>query len=226
MDEAGNEYLKLIKEHNLKAADITKAEVVMVSSCTGKLLTANDMLKDDYWVQNLVSPVRFSQALHALVNSDGNQISTKGPGNNVRSRFVDHLVEIGPHSALSSAIKETLALYETRSSIEYSCVMSRGEDNAIPVLSTAASLYCRGYPIAFHSITPDRLMASNPAQLLTNLPSYSFHHSQTYWAESKASKRLRRRGAFPLAKTILLSFLASRVVHSHSFLNCHVFGVE
>lgn len=194
MNDAGSDYLELIKKYNLEIPEIIKTDVIMISSCTGKLLSPGDVLKDHYWVQNLVSPVRFSEALYNLVSLNGDDSLTSTSKEDTRSRCIDSIVEIGPHSALRSAIRDTLSTSSSRSSVEYYAAMIRGAEDEMSILSAVASLHCRGFPVAVDLVNSAESAPSTLGRMLTDLPYYSFNHSQTYWAESKASKRLRKRG--------------------------------
>lgn len=69
-----------------------ESKALFYSSLHGKALATSSLLNAQYWTENLVKPVLFSSALHALCTETQPSI----------------LVEIGPHAALEGPIKQTL----------------------------------------------------------------------------------------------------------------------
>ena len=65
----------------------------MVSSVTDSVLDPTFVVDENYWCQNLTSPVLFNQAIQRIATDD--QFSK-----------VDVMIEIGPHSALSGPIRQ------------------------------------------------------------------------------------------------------------------------
>ncbi|KAL7894249.1 polyketide synthase [Trichoderma sp. SZMC 28014] len=112
-----------------------------------------------YWVDNLVSPVRFCGALRNLYRG-------------LRQTTVN-IIEIGPHTALSGPIKQTLADLQTYVRGENSI---NGNDN----LDTGAvATLCKS--------------ESSPPILLRDFPSYHWNHTETHWMESRLSREYRCR---------------------------------
>ncbi|KAF4443314.1 polyketide synthase [Fusarium austroafricanum] len=72
----------------------------MISTVTGKHVNTETMTSGQYWVDNMLSPVRFAQALQVIANK--NFMSKAGLGN------ITDLVEIGPHPALRRPVRDTL----------------------------------------------------------------------------------------------------------------------
>ncbi|KAG9850283.1 putative polyketide synthase, partial [Aureobasidium melanogenum] len=91
LEPVADEYLDLIKD----IQPASTATATFYSSLLGRVAEASE-LTPKYWVQNLTSPVRFSDALSAMANETG-------------SKSIDQLVELGPHSALQGPIRDTLA---------------------------------------------------------------------------------------------------------------------
>ncbi|PYH77006.1 hypothetical protein BO82DRAFT_424788 [Aspergillus uvarum CBS 121591] len=79
-------------------------KAVFISSVTGLEECPDTLQSASYWVQNLVSPVKLSEATQGILSrSDFN----------VRSTIP--LVELGPHAALKGPIHQTLqSMGETR----------------------------------------------------------------------------------------------------------------
>lgn len=174
MSTIASEYESLIQ--NIDQGDTQPAKAtMMISSVTGTKVLAKTLLDPQYWVSNLASPVRFSQALSRMAES------------------VNTLLEIGPHSTLKGPVQETLESTSQRESVAYISLLARGMPAVPCVLKAMGNLYCAGYPInitrvnnvedsgQFHHTTP------------RSLPEYPFDHSNSYWEESRISKGFRFR---------------------------------
>ncbi|GFP60348.1 highly reducing polyketide synthase AFT9-1 [Trichoderma asperellum] len=84
-----------------------------------------------YWVDNLVSPVRFCGALRNLYEE-------------LRQAAVN-IIEIGPHAALSGPIKQTLAGVQANgSSYNYIPTLVRGENSVKSLMNTGSTLFRSG----------------------------------------------------------------------------------
>ncbi|KAM0430349.1 hypothetical protein ACHAQK_010680 [Fusarium lateritium] len=138
----------------------------------------------DYWVHNLVSPVRFTDALKkTCVGENG-------------TRKVDLLLELGSHFQLEGPIKQTLRTYTGESAkIHYAGSLKRGEDAQIRMLEMLRSLYLDKSPVAFWKANAG--FSTTTPQLLTDLPPYPFDHSKTYWHEGRVSKAYKHRQFLP-----------------------------
>ncbi|KAH9429152.1 hypothetical protein MCOR02_010560 [Pyricularia oryzae] len=99
-------------------------DVQVASSVTGGLIPAGDMTSADYWVQNLVSPVRFSQALVALCTANVARKQLKVGGG--AELPVSHLVEVGPHGALQAAARDAVLSDPNYRHLRYVSVLTRG----------------------------------------------------------------------------------------------------
>ncbi|UKZ74669.1 Type I Iterative PKS [Trichoderma virens FT-333] len=98
-------HMKLVSSDYLQQlegleAGSTDPSIRYFSSVTGR--EKFDEFGGSYWVDNLVSPVRFSDALQSL-HYGLKQVSL-------------NIIEIGPHSALSGPVKQTLAVLQTEGS--------------------------------------------------------------------------------------------------------------
>ncbi|ORY08585.1 hypothetical protein BCR34DRAFT_603445 [Clohesyomyces aquaticus] len=147
---------------------------IMISSLTGAQVY-QDLTSKNYWQHNLLSPVRFSDGVSALLRTCSFGTSDI------------HFIEVGPHSTLESAVKETLQSVQLESKYCYSSALSRGHDAEQTALNLAGSLYCAGYPIDIASVN------GRQGSQLVDLPSYPFNHSKRYWLESRVSKNQRMR---------------------------------
>ena len=156
----------------------SKATSQMFSSVTARPADPRKM-GPAYWAQNLVSPVRFSDALTGvLLDSDD-------------YKNVDILIEIGPHAALKGPSRQVMS--SVKCEIPYLGTLNRSQDDFDAILSTVGNLYALGVPVDFdlvnENVSPERLR---------DLPSYAWDHS-IYWAETRYTKEyLRRSKRHPL----------------------------
>ncbi|KAJ4414976.1 Type I Iterative PKS [Gnomoniopsis sp. IMI 355080] len=136
----------------------------------------------EYWVSNLVSPVRFSDALQQLARChiDGQ----------------DHVyVEIGPHSALAGPVRQTLTKLDGLDKpkpFNYLSVLQRKRSAVYSTLALIGKLFERGASIdmdASLSLCP----GADKANVITNLPTYPWDHSTKHWYESRISREYRMR---------------------------------
>ncbi|TGO47720.1 hypothetical protein BOTNAR_0510g00040 [Botryotinia narcissicola] len=159
------------------------SNISMVSSVTGED-HADKPITRDYWVHNLVSPVRFTDALkRTCVGESG-------------TRKVDLLLELGSHFQLEGPIKQTLRTFTGQpAKIHYAGSLKRGEDAQLRLLEMLRSLYLERFPVAFWKANAG--FVETAPKLLTDLPPYPFDHSKTYWHESRVSKAYKHRTFLP-----------------------------
>ncbi|KAI5251279.1 polyketide synthase [Aureobasidium subglaciale] len=171
LEPVADEYLDLIK--NIQPA--TTATATFYSSLLGRVAEPSE-LTPDYWVQNLTSPVRFSDALSAMAKETG-------------SKVIDHLVELGPHSALQGPIRDTLATIDAaKGKMQYVSVLARNQNACETALRMAGALYMKGLPLTFGEINFPRTKSINQ-KLITDLPRYPFNHETRYWHESRLAQK-------------------------------------
>jgi acyl transferase domain-containing protein/SAM-dependent methyltransferase len=198
MQEVSDEYFSLLGSlsgYHTEASD----PVHMFSSVTGNRIE-DRQLDAQYWVDNLVSPVRFADAVTQMCFSrvEKGQASIQMNAN-TGSVFSDILVEIGPHAALQSAVKEILVKTAFAGAITSLAVLNRSAPGLSTILNTIGSLYARGYPIDATNInqSPSRknmkALSLQRPRLLVNLPGYTFNHSEKLIYESRLSKNYRLR---------------------------------
>ena len=153
-------------------------QVPMISSVTGHIASSKLLASPQYWVNNLVSPVRFVDAIHGL-SSSSKQLPSLGQG------AITDMIEIGPHSALRRSIKDS-----SSSPVRYHTVLERTKSPQHTVLTLLGTLFCYKYPI---SILSGNLQAEGNHPFLVDCPPYPFDHTRRYWTESRLSKDLRLR---------------------------------
>lgn len=192
MNEVTKEYAQLLEGIEPDRA-IPPNSVSMVSTVTGSFIT-DELLGAEYWVSNLVSPVRFSDGLTAACFSSAKKgqvslrVDTQG-GNH----FADVVLELGPHGALQSAIKDILATQPSGSTIKYFPLLNRSNPGPEALLTALGYVWCRGYSLDIRKINSSAHHCEQPQALLTDIPGYAFNHSQLLWYESRLSRNYRLR---------------------------------
>ncbi|KAJ5964727.1 uncharacterized protein N7479_004603 [Penicillium vulpinum] len=163
-------------------------QVHMFSTVTGQQVT-EEHLPAQYWVDNMVSPVLFTSGLVAMTSSS---ISSRDSTNS--TDYLRLLVEIGPHSTLQSAIKETLASESPKLEFKYLAVLQRTDHSLNTILTTVGFLASSGCELDFHAVNQaSHSKAKRRPRLLVDLPPYSFKHTEKILFESRLSKNLRTR---------------------------------
>jgi acyl transferase domain-containing protein len=155
--------------------------VHMVSTVTGEEVL-DEHLPGQYWVDNMVSPVRFTDGLTAMSSRSSDA-----------GESMAHILEIGPHSTLQSAIKETLGLNKDRSAIKYLAVMKRNDPSLKVLLSTVGSLAANGCSVDLHKVNLASRPHAKPCKMLVDLPPYVFKHTEKVLYESRLSRNVRQR---------------------------------
>jgi acyl transferase domain-containing protein len=179
MTEVADQYREAIKHIQPQVAEA----VPFYSSVTGEIIDSPKTLGSEYWIQNLVSPVRFSEALSTMFMT---KATTRRLGASRKTPNV--IVELGPHSALAGPIKQTLSTQK----YSYFSALVRNKDAVETAMSLAARLYETGHStLNFAEI--NGTSAKRQGSLLVDLPRYPFNHSVSYWAESRESIQYRLR---------------------------------
>ncbi|XHG07542.1 hypothetical protein AWENTII_010681 [Aspergillus wentii] len=159
----------------------TSSETLMISSVTGHLVDGKE-LGPEYWVQNLLSPVRFSDAVVAALKTSRNAMMTAAP---------PVVIEVGPHGALRGPVLQIFKSSAAGNPTNYLSVLTRNEDAARSVINFAGSLFIRGVPIQFNAVNHPGDRQST--QVLTSLPPYQWNHDTLHWQESRRSAGYRFR---------------------------------
>lgn len=151
-------------------------------------VTATQAFPDDldshYWIRNLVSKVRFYEALQQMCYKDSNVLSGgKAPG---------VLIEVGPHAALATPIKQTIQANDfANTGIIYLPTLKRNENAILSVYRLACQLWSLGATLDPNSLRAPALPLST--KLLTDLPRYQWDRSTDHWSEPRMSKEYRNR---------------------------------
>ncbi|KAK6072395.1 polyketide synthase [Seiridium cupressi] len=180
-----------------------QSNVKMFSSLTGNLIENAD-LGPSYWVANMVNQVNFVGAVSSLLSHQEGKSRRRA-----KKAFVEHLVELGPHSALKGPLKQIMdaeSLKSLSQGVTYQSVIQRGINACDTALTVAGKLFQSGIPVDIPAVNGDSLNDD----FLVDLPPFAWNHSLKYWTESQLSKahRLRkhpRKDLFGLETPDLLS---------------------
>ena len=196
MNAIVSEYMWLIQ--GLETGEPAAKPVIFISSVTGTRLPAQELCRSEYWCKNMVSPVRFAEALGHIHYRPLKAFTKKLDGSHRTIAAVHDLLEIGPHSALQGPIRDTLRTKPGGSDVGYMSMLKRHVSALSTTLEMVGHLHCSGHSVNLHRSnaiagnTPD---AFDHLVTLTDLPEYPFDHSQKYWHESRTSKGFRFRNS-------------------------------
>ena len=177
MKAVANTYLDSIRDVTTQPHS-TDSGVKMFSSVTGDVIDKS-LLTSEYWVTNLVSPVKFSDAVLSMSTHQSGKRRRRPLG----EKFVDLWLEIGPHGALASPVSQTLV----DSTTEYLSILKRGKEAISTALAVAGELWSRGYTVDLASTLYHNEARTEQPSLLVDAPTYPWNHGPEYWSESRLS---------------------------------------
>ncbi|KAL8963122.1 MAG: hypothetical protein Q9193_000576 [Seirophora villosa] len=155
VENIADDYLAALKDINPQPP----TEVKFHSSVRGTLLETT-ALTAEYWVENMTSPVQFVDGVQSLC--------AHGHGPAV-------LLEIGPHSALETPIRDMLRANPSWSSAtRYLPTLVRNQDATDTTCSTAAALYGMGVDLRLPAV--NQVDPTAPLTPLHDLPAYQWNH--------------------------------------------------
>lgn len=157
--------------------ETTKAPT-MFSSVTRAPVPLKMLSTPEYWVRNLVSTVRFAEAVDCLVDA----------------RAIEHFVEVGPTAALRRPVQDIVAARRggAPTRLVYYSALSRNQPASKTALDMAGQLFCNGYPVDVAAVNAAP-GGDNEVAMAVDLPPYPFNHSKRYWEESRISRNIRFR---------------------------------
>ena len=143
------------------------------STVHGKLVPGST-LDASYWVDNLISRVEFVKGVKSLL-TDEQAVSP-----------VSTLVEIGPHPALQTPVKDIAQIHAPKSNVQYFHTLKRKVDAIEAVQNLAGSLFMNGMTLNFQAINfPNLSQSPRKPSVVTNLPKYPWNHTERYWFSSR-----------------------------------------
>ncbi|KAJ5199431.1 Acyl transferase/acyl hydrolase/lysophospholipase [Penicillium cf. griseofulvum] len=159
---------------------------VPMYSSVDEQLVGSEGLSRNYWMENMLKPVRFAGALRNLITA----VSTTDPWNTEYST----ILEIGPSKTLQGPIKQILAAISPRitQQLPYRSVLVAGQHATHTAMEAAGFLWATG-----HSVDLDRVNAipteGVALDILPHLPSYPWSHDNSFWHETTTSRAVRLR---------------------------------
>lgn len=172
---------------------LARNPVNMVSSVTGDRISKQELRDPMYWVQNMVSPVKFAKAIQATFFHTKKILPNKLDLSHQKVLCATDILEIGPHATLSGPIRDTLKLIRHGRDIKYFSVLVRKKSACYTVMDAVGHLHCRGYPVNLSRMNDDLHVGAADTICLPNLPQYPFNHSREFWFESRVSRGIRFR---------------------------------
>lgn len=171
MAALGDDYLTLLQSHTPSRDEIfVPRGATFYSSVTGQEINAVEMASPQYWVRNLIQPVRFVSAIRSLHQEMVDQ-------------DVVHL-EIGPHSTLGGYLRQ---IHSTSNELKYIATQKRGENCHVAILEAVGHLYQ-------FDVAADLRPLFQATTALSDLPPYPWDHTgPSFWYESRVSKESRFR---------------------------------
>ncbi|KAI6496398.1 putative Hybrid PKS-NRPS biosynthetic cluster [Pyricularia oryzae] len=180
MEPSAGPYLQSMRACGIKPTKPTgRSPCVWISSVTG---TA-DMFWDgdfgglasgQYWVDNMVQPVLFADAVTAALTNGGP---------------FDAAIEVGPHPALKGPVGQTVQAHLKRT-IPYCGAMNRGAD-CVTSLSEALGFLWRGF--GGGALRHPQDPGEPRPRMVKDLPPYAWDHTTSFWRESRVSRNHRLR---------------------------------
>lgn len=180
MREVAHEYLQSLGEIETTALP---TDVIFMS--TVEMAKKSSDFGSAYWVQNLVSQVRFSGTLLEYCRLQLEESQTVMASTGI-------LIEIGPHSVLAGPFKRTMIQKSESFEFVYLPTLVRHQDAIRNIMKMAGKLFEHGCSIdlkVLNSITHSQ----QSVRVLQDLSTYPWDHSTTYWHESRLSRDYRLR---------------------------------
>ncbi|KNG81162.1 hypothetical protein ANOM_010856 [Aspergillus nomiae NRRL 13137] len=175
MQEVANEYLRLVGNPPINTSRGVSSDIQMFSSVTGAIISPAH-LDESYWVRNLISPVRFTDAL----NSVRHEMIDKG---NFLNKIV---IEVGPHPALKHAIRDILG-----AEVRHKSLLMRHGIETETILTTIGELSCEGVPVDILRANEPDTPTLRKREMIVNTPTYPFTHRERMVHEDRLSRNVR-----------------------------------
>ncbi|XWW94239.1 hypothetical protein V2A60_002182 [Cordyceps javanica] len=184
MESMNQEYVSALEKEMSLQEERPASAARIFSSVTGKENDLQTPLDGVYWATNLLSPVLFTQALHEMCEAKYN------------GQALDMIIEVGPHSQLGGAVKQTgKGLKASSGKIAYTSVLKKGKDARQALLECLGSLHVRKATVDLNA--SNGFAANDAPKLLIDLPPYPFDHERRFWHETRISKDYRHRKHAP-----------------------------
>lgn len=162
-----NALANLSKAHDAEKNGVN-SRAIMFSSVSGERKLPSFHPTAAYWRSNLESPVRFSEAVQAAIQTPELEIN--------------QFIEIGPHSALAGPLRQIRdGLGMNQKELDYAPTLVRGQSSVIRLLDLAGVLTTKAYPVNLARVNAIEKRVGNKivAEVgvpIVDLPLYSWNY--------------------------------------------------
>jgi hybrid polyketide synthase/nonribosomal peptide synthetase ACE1 len=176
-------YLTSLRKCHIQLQNRSNSSCVWYSSVSSgrRIDSPVEELKDSYWVDSMVKPVLFSQAVEGVM-SDPVAVSL--------------VLEIGPHPALKQPALDAIDKIRGPGT-PYSATLIRGQNDASAVAEALGFVWTFAGDKAVDLYRAyDYYPLYGPADrphLLKGLPRFSWDHQRSFWSESRATSNFLLR---------------------------------
>jgi hybrid polyketide synthase/nonribosomal peptide synthetase ACE1 len=177
MIPCSDKYLASLEECNVQILSPPENAPRWFSSVYGgdQMTEDNDYLTGQYWAENMLQPVLFSQALTAALDEAGPPAFA---------------MEVGPHPALkgpaTATIEEVIG-----NAVPYTGTLSRNGNDVETLAETLGFIWTYLGPATPNFKAYNALFGNVGQKIMKNLPQYTWDHDRTYWYESRISRLFR-----------------------------------
>lgn len=176
---------------NLSPGAVPAAEVKMISTVKPGPVDADRVCSAEYWVQNMLSPVRFADAMNLCCATSG-EVPKVLDRSHTRKILVHGWIELGPHAALKGPLREIFD-HQERPDLTYTSLLLRHRSATRTFLDAVGMLRCHNFAVDLDRAGWVDSVQERERHTVVDLPPYSFNHSVTYWEESSRSRTFRAR---------------------------------
>ncbi|ORY16811.1 hypothetical protein BCR34DRAFT_506815 [Clohesyomyces aquaticus] len=174
MDPCSSPYLKSLEQCNISASVPLDDGPIWFSSVHCRRIIGGSRLRGPYWVDNLKSPVRFSEAVMTAISEVG---------------VPDLFLEIGPHPALKEPLRQIVG-ESVKTENAYTSLMKRDNDSKTSFAEALGLIWTQFGRSTVDFANYDRVLSGGlKPTLLKDLPSYPWHHDREYWWENRYLRR-------------------------------------
>lgn len=167
MQEAGLAYEKMMKPIISQNDNM----IPLYSTAREEVILDPTVLDASYWRENLQSTVLFNGAVQRLLRE---------------AQLPTLFVEIGPHSTLSSPLRQILRKHDPDQSSRYIPTLVRGQPQWKALLTTAGRLHINGAHVDLAVINDTK-----DASILNDLPAYPWLHEESFLSETRLVREWR-----------------------------------
>lgn len=186
MQQYAGPYMRSLRACRIAVEAGSSTSTAWFSSVTPNTkMTPVASLASQYWVDNMVQPVLFSQAVESAWAQQGPFAA---------------VIEVGPHAALKGPASQTLSELAGNDTPKplYTGLLSRNKADVEALTTGLGEIWkAFGYGAIRFDALDEFVNESAPRQLLKGLPTYSWDHDKTFWHESRQIRARRTRSDRP-----------------------------